>query len=178
MVSIRFFCVMLSSDCRPPAMDSRLNLLCLCSRHSRIKGHVLELCNKSINYRNLDTAEVGRIQTMIAKWANDVESLLDGNASSNPPIDDLHQLMLDVQKDETIIALNRPLLTGERMCESYDSALQACISSSRSIIKSLSRKAGSIPLVWPSFTWAAWMSGFIVLYAAVEGELPLTVALS
>lgn len=167
----------LSAD-RAPAMDPRLMLLCLCAKHSTIKGRVLELCNKSINHRNLDMAEVSRVRTMIAKWANDVDSTLDHGVGSPASLEPLQELTLNILRDESIIALNRPLLTGERTSESYESALQACIASSRSIIKALARHAGRTPLVWPSFTWAAWMSGFIVLYAVVEGELALSVALS
>lgn len=155
-------------------------MLCICAKHSGIKGRVLELCNKSINYRQLDMDEVHAVRTEIAKWANNVEGTLDSYdpGGSSLSFDALHSLILDVLKHESIIALNRPLLTGERPSESYDSALQACISSSRSIIKSLARHASSAPLAWPSFTWAAWMSGFIVLYAAVEGELPAAAAMA
>lgn len=156
-------------------MDSRLRLLCLVAKHSRIKGEILELCNKSINYRNLDTMEVARVRTLITKWANDVDSVLEDDSS---PVSPLHELILAVLKDESVIALNRPLLTGEKTSESYSSALQACIASSRSIIKILARHGGEIPLAWPSFTWATWMSGFIVLYTATEGELPMKVAIS
>lgn len=149
-------------------MDSRLTLLCLCAKHSRIKGRVLELCNKSINHRHLDMGEVAQTRTMIAKWANEVEDSLE----SGTPCGDLHQLTLSVLKDESTIALNRPLLTGDERDQGYESALQACIASSRSIIKSIAHHAGHTPLIWPSFTWAAWMGGFVVLYATTKGELP------
>lgn len=159
-------------------MDPRLSLLCLCSKHSKIKGRVLELCNKSINHRHLDLDEVARTRTMIAKWANNAENVMESRVSDDTLPTLLHRLILEVLKNESIIALNRPLLTDPSKSEEYESALQACVASARSIILALSRNLGATPLVWPSFTWAAWMSGFIVVFATVKGEMPPTVGLA
>lgn len=61
----------------------------------------------------------------------------------------------------------------------YKAALQSCIGASRAIIGILHKyltesiqPENSTPLLWPSFTWAAWQSAFIATYAAMEGELP------
>ena len=157
-------------------MDPRLSLLCLISKHSIIKGRVLELCNKSINHRSFEMDEVGRARTMIAKWANDVDNALDQGGRDGSTVTPFQSLVLEVLKNETVIALNRPFLSGGPS-EEYDSALQACLAASRSIIKSLVRDAEYASLMWPSLTWAAWMSGFITLYATVEGEMPLPTGL-
>lgn len=154
-----------------PEMDPRLSLLCLISKHGIIKGRVLELCNKSINHRHLDIDEVGRIRTMIAKWANDADNILDEGLRDASTASPLQKVILQVLKNETLIALNRPLLSGGAG-EDYYSALQACLAASRSIIKSLARDGENRSLIWPSFTWGAWMSGFITLYATVEGDMP------
>ena len=64
----------------------------------------------------------------------------------------------------------------------YKAALQSCIGASRAIIGILHKyltevlrpegQKNATPLLWPSFTWAAWQSAFIATYAAMEGELP------
>lgn len=105
-------------------------------------------------------------------------SVIEDESSNRSALNPLHRLLLDVMKDESIIALNRPLLTEPKGSDGYESALQACLSSSRSIIKALASHVEGTPLIWPSFTWAAWMSGFIILYATVEGHIPTNVGLS
>ncbi|OQO12327.1 hypothetical protein B0A48_02969 [Cryoendolithus antarcticus] len=91
-------------------------------------------------------------------------------------------------KHECTISLNRPLLALPKDTSDYKAALQSCISAARSIIALLyddlkgttamhSSSNGystltTHALLWPSFTWATWQSAFIILYAAVEGELP------
>lgn len=162
-------------------MDARLTISNLISKHSKIKGHVLELCNKSINHRHTDSEEIARMNTKIARWTNDMESALESSATNSARAIDTHRLVLSILREETIISLNRPQLTAQRESAVYEGALQTCIASSRSIIRTLAshtKVANAAPLTWPSLTWATWMSAFIVLYAAVENELSVTVALS
>lgn len=77
--------------------------------------------------------------------------------------------------------MNRPLLAAEASSPEYRTALQICIESSRSLLTTLrqyqsTKSVPSVPLVWPSFTWAVWLSCLILIYAAWEGEFPTSSA--
>ena len=153
----------------------------LVSKHSRIKGSVIELCNKSINHRQVDTEIAERIGTKIVKWANELESVLESNARVSSCLNESSELILNILKDESVISLNRPRLTAPRDSGTYGSALQTCIASSRSIIKTLAgavERSETAQLTWPTFTWTTWMGALIILYATTEGELQPSVALS
>ena len=166
--------------------DTRFVLLTLLSRHAVIKGLILELCNKSIYHRHMDTAEVADINLKVARWANETDHAFESSSDASANMNHFHQAMLNVLRQESVIALNRPILTVSKDGPDYNAALQACISASRAIIRTLSGQIqlhelegnAKTPLVWPSFTWATWMSAFIVIYAANEGEIPLPVAIS
>jgi hypothetical protein len=93
----------------------------------------------------------------------------------------LHEIVLVVSQHELIISLNRPLLALEKHTSEYSAALQICIRASRAIIMILhqylrthasQRPPDQVPLLFPSFTWCVWQSSFIVLHAALEGEMP------
>lgn len=174
--------------------DSRLVLLGHLSKHARIRGLILELRNKSIASRH-DTAEqTSYVQAELAKWSNEVHDLIeddyflaDQDSSSISPN---HRLYLLLLKHESTIALNRPMMTSDPRNPSYAAALQECIFAAKSILGTLRKHhiqfkvadggAGDVlsqPMLWPSFTWAVWISSFILVYAAFEGQLPLSVAL-
>lgn len=122
------------------------------------------------------------------KLENDIESLLDVPPAMSPAISAYQQTILAVLRHECTISLNRPLLATAKDTPDYKAALQSCISAARSIISTLSTylsnasriasssgpssQATITPLLWPSFTWAVWQSAFIVVYAAIEGQLP------
>lgn len=168
------------------AKDSRFALLSLLCSHAEVKGLTLELHNKSIDHRHADTDATERTSLKLAKWANQVEHTIELLSEEGTSMSRFHQATLSVLHQESIIALNRPLLAAANDNANYSSALQSCISASRSIIKTLAGllqltefdSSGVLPLVWPSFTWATWMSAFIVIYAANEGEMPVAVAAS
>lgn len=176
----------LCSAKRSAAKDSRFELLALLCSHAEIKGLTLELHNKSIHHRHADTDATEQIGLKLAKWSNRVEHTIDLFSVDATSMSRFHQATLSVLHQESIIALNRPLLAASKEGDDYSSALQSCISASRSIIKTLTGllqlpgfdSSGVMPLVWPSFTWATWMSAFIVIYAANEGEMLLAVAAS
>jgi hypothetical protein len=99
-----------------------------------------------------------------------------------PILNKYHGTTLSVLQHECTIILNRPLLAMAKDTPDYKAALQSCIGASRAIIGILHKyltevlrpegQKGATPLLWPSFTWAAWQSAFIATYAAMEGELP------
>ena len=125
------------------------------------------------------------------KWWNIVDEYLSDDERTQP-ISKTHQVILIVLRFETVLALHRSVLASSNRNAAYNAALQRCISASRSIINTLHtalRGFGAfdgspgqfgyefIPLVWPSFTWAVWMSAFIVFSAASEHQVPRKVAL-
>jgi hypothetical protein len=159
-----------------------LILLQFLVRHAEIKGLIVELCNKSINHRQADSNASTEINAKMNKWRNDLETILDTVHNPKPVLNEYHGTMLSVLQHECTIILNRPLLAMAKDTSDYKAALQSCIGASRAIIGIMykyltqvlhpDRQTKSTPLLWPSFTWAAWQSAFIATYAAMEGELP------
>ncbi|KAF7908249.1 uncharacterized protein EAF01_004004 [Botrytis porri] len=164
----------------------QLRLLRDLSKHARIRGRVLELRNKSLSGREETFERAMGMQAELAKWVNeaseeDEDSLVAENSSSLSPA---HKLVIQMLQHESTIALNRPLITSNSTNTYSQSALQNCISASRAII-SLLREfqrnnaspdgslALKVPMVWPLFTWSAWMSCFVLAYAALEGHCKL-----
>ncbi|KAL1586998.1 hypothetical protein WHR41_04121 [Cladosporium halotolerans] len=164
------------------APDDRLILLQFLVRHAEIKGLIVELCHKSINHRQADPDASTAIIARMNKWRNDLETILDTTHDSKPILNKYHGTTLSVLQHECTIILNRPLLAMGKDTQDYKAALQSCIGASRAIIGILhkyltqviqsDKQATFTPLLWPSFTWAAWQSAFIATYAAMEGELP------
>lgn len=177
------------------------------AKHGRIKGLILELRNKSILHRTTDPDEVAHIDAEISKWWNDTQELLDPLSGDGSTMwsnqDELytpdgvspyslrrsHKLLLIVQKHESVILLNRPVITSGYNTPAYAPALQNCIGASKAIISNIYRhindemkadgaQNGRIhdPLVWPGFVWMIWQSGLILLYAAFEGHYSVQTA--
>ncbi|CZR56501.1 uncharacterized protein PAC_06389 [Phialocephala subalpina] len=164
------------------------------ARSSRIKGLILELRHKSINHRVTDPDEVAHIDAEISRWWNEVQDFIDPSALDDDDIDrpvgqdspdslkPSHKLLLVVQKHESVILLNRPVITSGNNTFVVGAAMQKCISASKAIIlrifqhlQDCRRDERSLdgrilnPLFWPGFTWCIWMSGLILLYAASNG---------
>ena len=121
-------------------------------------------------------------------------TVADGNGQLRP----IHRLVLLVSKHESLIALNRPVIATSKQSATHAAALQICVEASKSIISALRRylspsisgvsggQQNTAPsrhdaettnaLIWPSFTWAVWMSTFILMYAASEGQFSLQAA--
>ncbi|KAM0317643.1 hypothetical protein ACHAO8_002194 [Botrytis cinerea] len=164
----------------------QLRLLTDLSKHARIRGRVLELRNKSLSGREETFERAMEMQAELAKWVNEVseedeDSLETENSLSLSPA---HKLIIQILQHESTIALNRPLIASNSTNIYSQSALQNCISSSRAIISLLrefqrnnASPDGSlalrVPMVWPLFTWSAWMSCFVLAYAALEGHCKL-----
>ncbi|KAI5200541.1 hypothetical protein E4T39_05690 [Aureobasidium subglaciale] len=168
-------------------MDDRLRVLNLLTKHASIKGQIMELRNKSIHQRSASQDLATSIAAHIEKWANDLQFTIEAaKYDEADEFNKLHEIVLSVLQDESIISLNRPLLALEKHAPEYMAALQICIRASRSIISRLKNYLASIdnpdstmlqpPLLWPSLTWCVWMSAFIVLHAAIEGEMPKPIA--
>ncbi|KAF7547992.1 hypothetical protein G7Z17_g7333 [Cylindrodendrum hubeiense] len=178
----------------------KLQLLTYLAKQARIRGLILELRNKSFMKRQ-DTADrTAFVQTELAKWSNEIQDIVeeedeadnlsDTDTPSRPKISPGHRLMLLFLKHESTICLNRPGLASEASSPSYSSAFQACISAAKSICILFKRhrkhhrigndraeRRLAMPLLWPSFTWAVWISTFVLVHAAFESQVPLDSAL-
>jgi hypothetical protein len=174
------------------ARDDRLSLLEFLSRHASIRGAIMENRNKAALRKEYNEADkVMEVEAEHTRWWNTVDEYLsDDEGTQN--ILKAHQVTLIVLRFESVIALHRSLLATSRKNSAYNAALQRCISASRSIINTLhkaikgfgafdgspgQRGYESTPLLWPSFTWAVWMSVFIIIFAASEGQFARDTAL-
>lgn len=153
----------------------------------------MELRKKSVSHGQTETDQTVIINTELTKWGNEVDEYLESNDSQSLPISRFHQVTLVVLRYESTIALNRSILATSKKSSAYNAALQNCISASRSVINTLHKglkilgnnleesPAPEVPdntaLLWPSFTWAVWMSAFIMIYAANEDQVPQEVAI-
>jgi hypothetical protein len=173
-------------------VDGRLDLLGFLARHAEIRGSISELRNKSVSHRQTEIDQAVVVDAELTKWWNEVDEYLESNSSGSLLINRYHQVTLVVLRHESIIALNKYTLATSKKSSAYDAALQNCISASRSIISTLYKVvensinlelsgAREVPensgLLWPSFTWAVWMSAFLMIYAANEDQVPQDVAL-
>ena len=162
-------------------MDNRLAVSNFLAKFSGVKGRILELRNKSISHRQSDSDAATLVSSEIAKISNDFEEYFEASNPDGPSIAASHLVLLEVMKHECIIALNRPLLTMPKDHPDYKIGVQLCITSARIIITTLRKTLRTsyasemyqqqpTQLLWPSFTWAVWMSAFVIVYAAMEGE--------
>lgn len=169
--------------------DGRLDLLGFLAKHAEIRGSITELRNKSILYKQTDADDAIVIDAKLSQWWNEVDEYLESNSPGAQPISRYHQVTLVVLRHESIIALNKYTVATSKGSV-YDAALQNCISAARCIISTLHKALGpqnvgfiesqeapeTCGLLWPSFTWAVWMSAFIMIYAAKDGQAPQNVA--
>ena len=167
------------SEFQDPVFDARLHLLTLLSRHAKIRGSIMELRNKKVSVRNENIDKNLLINAELTKWSNEVEEFFSSNYEQTPErkYSRLHKAILETLKHECVIALNRPLLSLPKESAMYAGAIHTCISAAKSIISVLTVLLTSKePLMWPSFTWAVWMSAFIVLYSSAEGQIARSIA--
>jgi hypothetical protein len=165
-------------------LDDRLRTLNFLARHASIKGQIMELRNKSIHQRTTNRDLATLIGARANKYANDIQYAIDAaEHDESDCFNSIHQTILLVSQHELIISLNRPLLVLEKHTPEYMAALQTCIRASRAIISILHKylptqdvqrlpDISTAPLLHHSFTWCVWQSSFIVLHAALEGEMP------
>jgi hypothetical protein len=153
----------------------QLRLLNLLAQQARIRGEIIELRNKSVHFVQSDPNRATAITAKLSQWWNDVEDYIDPDGSYKASR--YETLILTLLKHESIISFYRPLLATSNRDATYDAALQQCIGSARSIISSLycsiqpssylkDAASGPLSLLWPSSTWAVWISTFIMFYAA------------
>lgn len=159
------------------SIDERMQLLDLLTKHARLRGCIIELRNKRIEERDRNPETALYISAQLTRWWNEIEDVVDQNETS---ISLFHKTVLETLKHESVIMLNRPLLALAKNTASFASAIEACVAAAKSLLSNLSSlQTGTTscsPLVWPSFTWAAWMSAFIVVFAVAENRLPTLVA--
>lgn len=171
--------------------DKRLRMLTYMIKHAKIRGQILELRNKSIVTRQ-DTADRAIVvQTELARWANEIQDAVEDAEPYDEPdaVFSGHRIVLLLSKHESIISLNRPMMAADASTPSWSAAMQACISAAKSICITMKRHATqnrdpdggrhtlTAPMLWPSFTWAIWISAFVLAYAAFEQQMPLDSAL-
>ncbi|EUC43243.1 hypothetical protein COCMIDRAFT_38777 [Bipolaris oryzae ATCC 44560] len=154
---------------------NQLRLLHLLAQQARIRGEIIELRHKSVHFVHNDPTRATAITAKLSQWWNDVENYIDP--------DEPHEasryatMVLTLLKHESVISFYRPALAASRKDVEYDVALQKCIGSARSIISNLhsaiksesgrgEATSRSLSLLWPSCTWAVWISTFILFYAA------------
>jgi hypothetical protein len=131
-----------------------------------------------------DPDEVAHVDAEISKWWNEAQDLLDpsyinefgvvDDAAGSKPTPDIlkpsHRLLLIVQKHESVILLNRPVITSGYNTSAFAGAMQKCIGASKAIVSNIyqhlhdgMKEVGSLegrilsPLFWPGFTWCVWM---------------------
>lgn len=174
----------------------RLKLLTLIAKHGRIRGLIVELRNKSIGSRQDTTDKETFVQTELAKWSNEIQDLVeeegldDDGSEDQGAVSSAHKIILLLSKYESTISLNRPMMASDPATPAWAAAMQACISAAKSICITMKRHVSRRKLsggpgisrltdsmLWPSFTWAIWISAFVLAYGAIEQQMPLDVAL-
>ena len=174
-----------------PAHDDRLDLIDFLSRHANIRGSIMKLRSKTtVSHDYQDEGQALKVETEHAKWWTTVDEHLSTN-DEGQSIAKSHQVTLIVLRFETILALHRSILGNPKHDTVFNAALQRCVTASRSIINTLHKALKgfgafdgspgqhgyeSTPLLWPSFTWAVWMSAFVVIFAATEDQLSHKIA--
>ena len=160
-------------------IDPRLLLLpALLARHGRIRGLSLELRHITAKNRVAGPDEVATIEAEISKWWNEAQDLLEpnytvdsqGDAKDVCGLAPTHKLLLNVQHHESIILLNRPVLSSGHNKLQVSAAMQKCIGASKQIVSRVYQHLHSSrskdeaqkgrtqnPLFWPGFTWCVWM---------------------
>lgn len=177
--------------------DQRLRLLALNAKHAKIRGLIADLRNKAIESRQDTSDREVFVQIELAKWSNEIQDMVEdvGDPTDNPAEGQTvpspsHRLILLLSKYESTISLNRPMMASDPSSPAWSAAMQACISAAKSICIALKchltqnafpggGKSPKLtdPMLWPSFTWAAWISAFVLAYGAIEQQMPLDVAL-
>lgn len=172
--------------------DDRLSLLEFLARHACIRGSIMEnRIKSSMKDENNGADKIMEVEAEHTRWWNTVDEYLSDDDGTRSIIK-AHQVTLIVLRFESVLALHRSVLATSKKNSAYNAALQRCISASRSIINTLHKAIkgfgafdGSpgqhgyehLPLLWPSFTWAVWMSVFIIVFAASEGQFARDTAL-
>jgi len=166
--------------------DRRLQLLVFLAEHAQLRGSIIELRNKRVEERDKSPDTAVFINARLISWWNEVEDFLDQQEFDDTSTSSLHKVILESLKHESVIMLNRPLLALPKSTASYAGAIHACIGAAKSLLTTLhslvhrtpsnNQPIPHVPMMWPSFTWATWMSAFIVLYGAAEGKVTTQVA--
>jgi hypothetical protein len=168
----------------PPLLtstDSRLLLLpSLLARHGKIRGMTLDLRHITAKNRMADPDDVAEIEAEAARWWNQAQDLLEPDFNERPEntvksgakfsLQPSHKLLLEVQKHESIILLNRPVISLGKSNSLYSAAMQKCIGAAKQIVSKVFQHMQSAtrgdtqqkgrhesPLCWPGFTWCVWM---------------------
>jgi len=145
----------------------------------------MELRNKSLHFVQNDPNREAEIVAKLAQWWNEAEDHMDpGGPYPAPPY---AATVLSLLRHESVISLYRPVLATSRKDAAHSTALQHCIFSARSIITSLHNaihrstdggdSTSTLSLLWPSCSWAVWISTFIMFYAVNDGHVERNVVM-
>ncbi|KAF5846201.1 hypothetical protein GGP41_003570 [Bipolaris sorokiniana] len=172
--------------------DDRLDLLDFLAQHADIRGSIMQTRHRTFLHGSAnETEEALEREAEHTRWWNMVDEYLS-NDEQVQNISKAHQVTLIVLRFESILALHRSVLAISKKDAAYNVALQRCISASRSIVNTLHKALRGFgafdgspgqhgyertPLLWPSFTWAVWMSTFVILSAASEGQVTRDIAI-
>ncbi|KAJ3561351.1 hypothetical protein NPX13_g8982 [Xylaria arbuscula] len=170
--------------------NEQLQLLEMLSNHAKLRGMILELRNKSINYRRNDSERALRVQADLKRWANEVYDLTSTHPLSREESDDgdhvssdsymssSQRTLLVIIQQELILSFYRPLLVSDLGTPSSQAAFQECINASKVIIDTAAEASQTYSesemdlrhgyLLWPSLTWSIWMSCFVLAYATIQ----------
>lgn len=126
-----------------------------------------------------------KLDTDLTQWQNDLDDYMDIHDSEETSFNQNHRCVLTILRCESQMALHRPMLATPKDEPPYRSGLQNCISAARRAINTLyealpaQQRQGRadelelrcVGLLWPSFTWATWLSSFVIIYAGTESEV-------
>jgi len=145
----------------------------------------MELRNKSLHFVQNDPNREAEIVAKLAQWWNEAEDHMDPDGPYPAP--PYAATVLSLLRHESVISLYRPVLATSRKDAAHSTALQHCIFSARSIITSLHNaihkstdggdSTSTLSLLWPSCSWAVWISTFIMFYAVNDGHVERNVVM-
>jgi hypothetical protein len=143
---------------------------------SRLLGRALEIFHKSIHVRSSSAQDILLLKIDIETWGNDSvyswNSLHDpggrgDNEESGAQISSFKSSVFSIiAHHQLLLFVNRPSLSAKESSTEFRLALQACISASRSILKTLRKYLDhGWHIFWPGHLLAIWMSGLVIAFA-------------
>jgi hypothetical protein len=142
--------------------------------YSQVTGQALELFHKPIHIRTLDNNAILELTSIVHLWWNNLPQGLQESpditiTNSGTGLGSFFTIIYQ----QSILLVNRPLLSLGTKTAQFCSSLQTCMGASRTIICA-QVKQKDYALFWPGFLSAIWVSGLILAYASELGLYPLS----